>query len=202
MAARQKHCWRCSLDEFQAPPQVKTDLNHWCNKFLGDEAKATTTRPPLCCQKSDDWIWLVMRPQLAEVRTCPDDLMRCGTQSARLSVDALAGNYIQQLQDSVNGIGLSCPRGADENPNVKSQRSLFHRSKKKKLDGICPPTIMSAGSDSLHLLEGEKKTSENLLHVQLRQQEAAFFYFFFPPASRLIHVVGLGTEKVWVNIPE
>lgn len=50
---------------------------------------------------------LVMRLQLAEVRTCPDDLIRCGTQSARLSADALAGNYIQQLQDSANGIGLS-----------------------------------------------------------------------------------------------
>lgn len=35
---------------------------------------------------------------------------------------------------------------------------------------------MSAGSDSLHLLKGEKKASENLLHVQLRQQEAAFFF--------------------------
>lgn len=100
-------------------------------------------------------------------------------------------------------IGLSCPCGADENLNVKSQRSLFHRSKKKKWDGICPPTIMSAGSDSLHLLEGgEKKHLKICFMCSSDGKRQLFLFLFFPPASRLIRVVGLGTENVWVNITE
>lgn len=97
------------------------------------------------------------------------------------------------------GLGRWAGWSADENPCVRGQGSLFQC--REKLDGMPPPPLFSflfykktschAGSGSLHLPEEKKNHLKICCMLQKQVLGGGFLR-----ASRLIRVVGLGTETV------
>lgn len=132
---------------------------------------------------------LVMLLQLAEVRTCPDDVIRCRTQSARPSVDKArrklhsAASRFSKRTGLSGWAGWACPCGADENPNVKSQRSLFHRSKKKKIrwESAHPQSCLQEATACICWRGGKKSIWKSASCAA--QTARGSFFFFFPSIS-------------------